>query len=92
MTLKSRFLLFIALLLVIVFGVTFVYSHSVIKKINEDWSVRFVKKQIVFDKSRILSPILRDLALVKQLSTDPALLTWRFTTMILKKLSVALPC
>lgn len=74
MTLKSRFLLFIALLLVIVFGVTFVYSHSVIKKINEDWSVRFVKKQIVFDKSRILSPILRDLALVKQLSTDPALL------------------
>lgn len=74
MTLKSRFLLFIAVLLVIVFGVTFVYSNAIIKKLNEAWSVRFVKKQIVFDKSRVLSPILRDIELVKKLSESPELI------------------
>lgn len=74
MKLKTR--LFILLSLLFFFfsvGVWF-YSQSLTKRINEEWGTRFVENQIIFDKNRTLLPIMREVALVKQMSKDPAVI------------------
>ena len=44
------------------------------EQINEAWAIRFIKKQISFDRSRTLLPIVREVALVKEMAQEPTLL------------------
>lgn len=73
---KIKTKLFILLSLAFVLFTTGVWIVSTINtdKINEEWAERFVQKQIVFDKNRTLLPILREVALAKEMSKDPAII------------------
>lgn len=53
---------------------TWIYSRYLVTKINEQWGVRLVDKQVLFDKHRTLQPLLREISLAKQLASDPAIL------------------
>jgi diguanylate cyclase (GGDEF)-like protein/PAS domain S-box-containing protein len=50
------------------------YSKALNKQLNEEWAERFIQKQIVFDKYRTLLPIMKEVALVKKMSQDPAII------------------
>jgi len=44
------------------------------ENINEKWGAKLVQKQIIFDKYRTLLPIIHDIALVKKLAQEPAII------------------
>lgn len=55
-------------------GTFWIYSKNISDKINEEWGERFVKKQIMFDKSRTLLPIIREITRVKQMASERAII------------------
>jgi len=44
--------------------------------IVEQWAVRYAEKQVLYDKSRMLQPILREMALARQLAGSSQLHEW----------------
>ena len=44
--------------------------------IVEQWAVRYAEKQVLYDKSRMLQPILQEIALARQLATSPQIAEW----------------
>lgn len=76
MSLRLRFqlltlLLFVAASLPMAFAV-----REMAESIVSQWAVRYAEKQVLHDKSRLLQPILREVALSKTLSEAPALKAW----------------
>lgn len=74
MKLKAKFFILMSGLLIIFAFASWFYSGMLLQKINEEWGERFIKKQIVFDKNRTLLPIMREIALAKEMANDPAVL------------------
>lgn len=74
MNLKSKLFIFMFMLFVIFCASIGIYSEVLSTQINEAWAVRYIKKQIIFDKNRTLLPIMREVALVKELAKEPTLL------------------
>jgi len=71
MSLRPRFLL---LMTVIFFGfvlVTWILSIELVNGINEKWAASIIERQVVFDKYRTLSPLLREIALARRMAADP---------------------
>ena len=67
-------LLFYLLLTVIFSGFAFLtwfLSAQLMNGINEKWGSQFVERQVVFDKYRTLSPLLREISLAKEMAADP---------------------
>lgn len=73
MSLKFRLLLFLTLLFLFFSLGVWIYSETMTKHINEQWAEKFVRNQVLFDKSRTLLPILHELSLIKKMVKDPAL-------------------
>jgi len=74
MKLKQKLYIFIISSLVL-FGVLIVvYANNVSVKVNEKWGKRFVKQQLIFDKSKTLLPIMDEVALVRQLSQEKSII------------------
>ena len=44
--------------------------------IVEQWAVRYAEKQVLYDKSRMLQPILQEIALARQLAGSQQILEW----------------
>ena len=74
MRLKSKLFIFMSMLFLLFSASVWVYSSILAKQLNEKWAVRFVKKQILFDKNRTLLPIMREVALVKQMAQEPSII------------------
>lgn len=74
MTIKTKLFILLSLAFVLFTTGAWIVSTINTDKINEEWAERFVKKQIVFDKNRTLLPILREVALAKEMSKDPAII------------------
>ena len=74
MNLKAKLFIFMMGLFFLCASSIWIYSGVLAEQINEEWAIRFVKKQILFDKNRTLLPIVREVALVKEMAQEPTLL------------------
>ncbi|WGV99233.1 diguanylate cyclase [Vibrio sp. YMD68] len=76
MNLKPRFLLLTAtLFLVTAIGVSW-SIRTLSEGIVQQWASKFMVKQALYDKSRTLQPIMRELALSRQLATSGFIREW----------------
>ena len=68
-------------LLTIVFFVVFAIPswmavRALAEGIMEQWAVRYAEKQVLYDKGRTLQPILREVALSRQLASSQPVREW----------------
>ncbi|MCK4502836.1 MAG: diguanylate cyclase, partial [Desulfuromonadales bacterium] len=66
MNLKSRILLLTTALFLVSAAAAWVSVRSMAEGIVEQWAIRYAEKQVLYDKSRTLQPIMREIALSKQ--------------------------
>ena len=76
MNLRPRFLLLTALFFIVIAAPSWMVVRAMAESIVEQWAVRFAEKQVLYDKSRTLQPLLRELALSRQLATSPVIRRW----------------
>jgi hypothetical protein len=53
---------------------TWMLSDQVMTRINEKWGEQFVERQVMFDKYRTLSPLIREISLARKMAADPDIL------------------
>ena len=76
MNLKPRFLVLTILLFVVAAIPVWFAVRTLAEGIVEQWAVRYAEKQVLYDKSRTLQPILREVALSRQLASSQYLREW----------------
>ena len=76
MSLKLRFLLFSALLLLISSIAVWASVKTLAEQIIEEWALRYAEKQVLYDRERALQPIIREIALALQFAKSPSLLAY----------------
>lgn len=76
MNLRPRFLLLTALFFLVVALPSWFAVRSIAEGIVEQWAVRHAEIQVRYDKSRTLQPIMREVALARQLANSLALRRW----------------
>lgn len=76
MNLKPRFLILTILLFVVSAIPTWLAVRTMAEGIFEQWAQRYAEKQVLYDKSRTLQPILREVALSRQMAYSPYLVEW----------------
>lgn len=74
--LQPRFLLLTVLFFVVLAAPSWWVVRSIAEGIVEQWAVRYAEKQVLYDTSRTLQPILREVALSRQLATSQNLRDW----------------
>lgn len=79
MTLRPRFLLLTAVFFLVVAVPSWFAVRSIAESIVAQWAMRYAEKQVLYDKSRTLQPILREVALAKQLASAEVLRRWART-------------
>lgn len=76
MNLKPRFLL-VTILLIVLSAIAGWWSvRTLAEDIVEQWAMRYAEKQALYDKSRTLQPILREIALARQLANSQNIREW----------------
>lgn len=76
MNLKAR-LSFLALLLILASAsAVWLAVQTLADRIITEWAQRYVEKQVLYDKERVLQPLLREIVLARQLASSPILLEW----------------
>lgn len=73
MQLRFRFLLLMTALFVGFVLIVWFFSLRWQNEINYTWGQQFAQRQVAFDKYRTLSPLIREIALAKQMAADPAI-------------------
>lgn len=76
MNLRPRFLLLTAVFFLVVAVPSWFAVRSIAESIVVQWAMRYAEKQVLYDKSRTLQPILREVALAKQLASADVLRRW----------------
>ncbi len=76
MNLKPRLMLLTATVFIVTAIAVSWTFRPLAEAIIEQWAPRFIIKQALYDKSRTLQPILRELALSKQLASSGAIKAW----------------
>ena len=74
MKLKTRFLLLMVVIFIGFILITWVISVQLVNKLNQQWGVQFAERQVMFDKYRTLSPLIREIALARQMAAEPAII------------------
>lgn len=74
MKLKIRFLLLLSAIFLGFMCLTWLLSQQLMSKLNQQWGEKFTQRQVMFDKFRTLSPLIREIALARQLAADPAII------------------
>lgn len=74
MNLKQKLFIVIFSLLTFFGGVITFYAKDISIKINEKWGTRFVSQQLSFDKTKTLSPIINEVALVHKLAQEQSVI------------------
>ena len=67
MNLKSRILILTTVLFLVSAVAVWFSVRTMAEMIVEQWAVRYAEKQVLYDKSRTLQPIMREIALSRQL-------------------------
>ena len=76
MSLKPRFMLITVALFVISAAAVWGLVRQLSESIVEEWAVRYAEKQVLYDKTRVLQPILREIALSRQFASSRRLHEW----------------
>lgn len=76
MNLRPRFLLLTLLLFLVTAIPLWLAVRAMAEGIVERWAQRYTEKQVLYDKSRTLQPILREVALSRQMAASPYLIDW----------------
>ncbi len=76
MNLKPRFLLLTGLLVVASATAAWYASRQLAENIVAQWAVRYAEKQVLYDKSRLLQPIVREMALSRQFANSQEIRAW----------------
>ncbi len=76
MNLKARFLILTAALMVASSVMTWLVFRHITEGVIEQWGMRLVEKQALYDKSRLLQPLMREIALARQLANSPQIKQW----------------
>ncbi|MDD5387849.1 MAG: diguanylate cyclase [Gallionellaceae bacterium] len=76
MNLKPRFLLLTGLLVVASATAAWYASRQLAENIVAQWAIRYAEKQVLYDKSRLLQPIVREIALSRQFANSQEIRAW----------------
>jgi len=76
MNLRPRFLLITALLVVASAAAVWYASRQLAEDIVAQWALRYAEKQVLYDKSRLLQPIVREIALSRQFANSQEIRNW----------------
>jgi diguanylate cyclase (GGDEF)-like protein len=76
MNLRPRFLLLTGLFFLLVAVPSWLVVRGMAERIVERWAVHVAEKQVLYDKSRTLQPILREVALSRQMAQSVPLREW----------------
>lgn len=76
MNLKPRFLFLTILLFIASALPAWLAVRTLAEGIVEQWAVRYAEKQVLYDKSRALQPILREVALSRQMAASQYIREW----------------
>jgi diguanylate cyclase (GGDEF)-like protein len=76
MNLKLRFSLVTLLLIAVSAIASWGTVRTLAEDIVEQWAMRYAEKQALYDKSRTLQPILREVALARQLANSQYIREW----------------
>lgn len=71
MKLRLRFLLLMTVIFCGLVSLTWFLSSQLMSRINEKWGSQFVERQVMFDKYRTLSPLIREISLARKMAADP---------------------
>jgi len=73
MRLNTRFLLLRSAIFLVFAVLCAIVFHEMVDTINEQWGKQFAQRQVLFDKYRTLSPLIREIKLARQMAAEPAL-------------------
>ena len=76
MNLKPRIFLLTGLLVILSALAAWWMARQQAIDIVEQWAIRYAEKQVLYDKSRMMQPILREIALARQLATSSQIREW----------------
>lgn len=76
MKLKTRILLLSVLLTLATGAMAWWVARDQALGIVAQWSLRYAEKQVLYDKVRMMQPILREIALSRQLANSPVIKEW----------------
>jgi diguanylate cyclase (GGDEF)-like protein len=76
MNLRPRFLLIALVIALASASLSWLAVRALAEQIVERWAMRYAEKQARYDKARTLQPILREIALSRQLASSRAILDW----------------
>ncbi len=76
MNLKPRFLLITVLLIIASAMAAWYVSRQLAENIVTQWAIRHAEMQVLYYKSRLLQPLIREIALSRQLANSPAIVRW----------------
>lgn len=71
MKLNQRFLLLMTGIFIGFVVVAWFFSLQLISQINLEWGQKLISQQVVFDKYRTLSPLIREIELARKMGADP---------------------
>lgn len=74
MKLKTRFFLLMASVFLVFAVLSWLSFSEMVREINQQWGNQFAERQVLFDKHRTLSPLIREIRLARQMATEPALI------------------
>ncbi|MEY4717874.1 MAG: hypothetical protein RL563_492, partial [Pseudomonadota bacterium] len=74
MRLKIKFNFFLAIFLMAVTTVAWYLTGNIVKAVDKHWAHQFAQRQVQFDKHRTLMPLIREIALARQLAVEPAII------------------
>ncbi|MDE3208898.1 MAG: HAMP domain-containing protein, partial [Pseudomonadota bacterium] len=74
MKLRTRFLLLMSLIFLCFMLLTWYLSLRWMNQVNFAWGQQFSERQVIFDKYRILLPLLPEIALARKMASDPAII------------------
>ncbi|MDP2759107.1 MAG: sensor domain-containing diguanylate cyclase [Sideroxyarcus sp.] len=73
MNLKARFLLLMTLIFIGFLSATWFLSDRLMSELDRQWGEQFAERQVMFDKYRTLAPLIREIALARQMAAEPAI-------------------
>ncbi|MBP9903958.1 MAG: diguanylate cyclase [Rhodoferax sp.] len=76
MKLRTRILLLSALLTIATGVLAWWVAREQAVGIVSQWAMRYAEKQVLYDKLRMMQPILREIALSRQLANSPLIRAW----------------
>ncbi len=74
MKLSTRFYLLMLAIFLCFSLVSWIAFGELVNEINVRWGQQFAERQVLFDKHRTLSPLIREIRLARQMATEPALI------------------